>query len=549
MSGCSSTNVYALGHAGTLLHYDGTLWTVSIPFHAPLSHWSALLCVSPRDIFVVGYSRSIVGGSRVYEYYMYHFDGSVVSPMSINSTAPIHDLWGTSVDNVLAAGGGGMIQRYDGSSWTPIESGTTEDIYAISGLPTGELFAALQHSVLYYDGTSWTEILTTSESLNDIWASSRDDVYAVGPNGTVLHYDGRTWTLTRMPYGPIFNTVMGSTSNDVYVAGGNVIYHYDGQGWRLSHGMYSLAIRDLWESPDGEVFVVGSGEDERVPPTILHFDGATWNQERSEYLLPFNRDLTAISGNDQDIYVGGDYIGLLRFDGSSWRNIYMDDGAPISDLWSGPGNTLVAIGDYGLVALLLDGTRLRVAHFPEGLAHVWGGDSSDIFFVGWDGAIAHFDGTTLVTMESNTTVGLNDVWGRSGSEVYTVGEDGTILHYDGKSWQLMVSNTTESLQAIWGDSQCLVAVGAQGTILHFENGKWTPMTSPSTDTLTGIWGESSRDIYAVGAHVSLHYDGSRWTFLSETLGGSRVWGRAGDDVYVIQPYRILHYGPRHYRAI
>ena len=69
-------------------------------------------------------------------------------------------------------------------------------------------------------------------------------------------------------------------------------------------------------------------------------------------------------------------------------------------------------------------------------------------------------------MSSGTTKDLKKVFGYSPSDVYAVGDDGMILHYDGISWSAhdMVS---ASLVSIWGSSpESMYAVGARGTVLR-----------------------------------------------------------------------------------
>ena len=43
-------------------------------------------------------------------------------------------------------------------------------------------------------------------------------------------------------------------------------------------------------------------------------------------------------------------------------------------------------------------------------------------------------GSSLSAMSSGTTEDLWGVWGSSGSDVFAVGLEGTILHYDGVAW-------------------------------------------------------------------------------------------------------------------
>ena len=55
-------------------------------------------------------------------------------------------------------------------------------------------------------------------------------------------------------------------------------------------------------------------------------------------------------------------------------------------------------------------------------------------------------------MTSGTTYHLYGVWGSSGSDVFAVGGNGTILHYNGSAWSSMTSGTTNNLLGVWGSS-------------------------------------------------------------------------------------------------
>ena len=48
------------------------------------------------------------------------------------------------------------------------------------------------------------------------------------------------------------------------------------------------------------------------------------------------------------------------------------------------------------------------------------------------------DGSAWSEMDSGTTDTLWGVWGSSGSDVFAVGDNGTILHYNGSTWSPMI---------------------------------------------------------------------------------------------------------------
>ena len=162
-----------------------------------------------------------------------------------------------------------------------------------------------------------------------------------------------------------------------------------------------------------------------------------------------------------------------------------------------------------IAALLLCGApRLAVGGdwewqnpIPQGntLLDIWGSSGSNVFAVGANGTILHYNGSAWSLMTSGTTQALSGIWGSSGNDVFAVGTGGTILHYNGSAWSLMTSGTTQYLNRIWGNSGSDVfAVGGGGTILHYNGSAWSPMTSGTTQALNGIWGSSGSDVFAVG---------------------------------------------------
>jgi alpha-tubulin suppressor-like RCC1 family protein len=184
---------------------------------------------------------------------------------------------------------------------------------------------------------------------------------------------------------------------------------------------------------------------------------------------------------------------------------------------------------------------------------VWKNHDNDIFAVGEYGAIAHFDGHSWVSMESNTHYSLYDVWGNSSTDVYAVGEYGVVVHYDGNQWSLMDSGKSVYLYGIWGDdNQELFVVGGgwngssnEGTVLHYTGTTWNAMDSGTTETLKGLWGTSASDIYAVGnSGTIIHFDGTTWNPMTSNTSYTlnAVWGTSQTDIYAVGNSGVIaHY--------
>jgi hypothetical protein len=178
---------------------------------------------------------------------------------------------------------------------------------------------------------------------------------------------------------------------------------------------------------------------------------------------------------------------------------------------------------------------------PSGTAQdlrgVWGSSSSDVYAVGNQGTILHYDGNSWSPMTSGTGQNLLSVWGTSSSDVFTVGAIGTILHYNGNSWSMMNSGTSVGLWGIWGNSFSNVyVVGDAGTILHYNGSTWSPINSNTSYYLRSIWGRSPSNIYAVGQNfyvgTILHYDGNTWATLNNfNIGFSSIYGTSDSNIF------------------
>jgi hypothetical protein len=99
-------------------------------------------------------------------------------------------------------------------------------------------------------------------------------------------------------------------------------------------------------------------------------------------------------------------------------------------------------------------------------------NENNIFFTD-GGEIIHFDGISYkqdCSINSLLTGKINKLWGTSSSDLYAVGNNGNIAHYNGTKWTKIESGTDLNINDIWGDYNKktreweILAVG--GNILH-----------------------------------------------------------------------------------
>ena len=193
--GSSPTDVFAMGDWNNIYHFNGITWSDQGYFDpnplGPANFWCGIYGSSGTDVFAVGNGPD----------YVYHYDGSVWTPMTSGTTKPLNGVWGSSGTDVFVVGSSGTILHYNGSVWSPMTSGTTQILRGIWGSSGSDVFAVGNNgTILHYDGSVWTPMTSgTATQLNGIWGSSGSDVFTVGSSGTILHYDGTVTTTTVPP--------------------------------------------------------------------------------------------------------------------------------------------------------------------------------------------------------------------------------------------------------------------------------------------------------------------------------------------------------------
>lgn len=117
---------------------------------------------------------------------------------------------------------------------------------------------------------------------------------------------------------------------------------------------------------------------------------------------------------------------------------------------------------------------------------------------------------------------LRDIAIISSQDIWAVGDDGTIVHYDGSAWTSVSSPISEGINAIFMLSATSGwAVANNGRIIRYNGTSWTQVSSPVNDRLNAIWMVSENDGWAVGeAGKILRYNGTSWFQFTDTGGNN-----------------------------
>ena len=145
-------------------------WRWENPLPTGVTLWGAWASAGD-DVWTVG-----DGGTLL------HFDGSAWSVVKSPVTASLAAVWGSGKTDVWAAGEQGTLLHYDGASWSRVASGTTAPLGVLSGTAADDVWvssAAAQvrpevttggavsgATILHFDGRAWTQVSSTRRPLS-----------------------------------------------------------------------------------------------------------------------------------------------------------------------------------------------------------------------------------------------------------------------------------------------------------------------------------------------------------------------------------------------
>jgi len=294
--GSGPSDVWAVGSAGTIAHYDGATWAVlpktdggteqtlfTVWGSGPNDVWagSTERVLFHTDGWKQGHATwSLVEGSKRWQERLAAFEQSdpagKLRVWALWGTGP-NDVWMFSNGTIRAwhAGGYG-----DGAvDWIPVLDyfpGTSIAFKGAWGSGPNDLWVVggegkILHSPTgYHDEVVDWEIVNsgTHQDLNAIWGTAPDDIWAVGRVGAIRHYtydagDALRWVPTTSGVDAELRAIWGTGANDVWVVGDSAtILHGDGASWsrsRLPPLPEATAFRGIWGSGANDVWVVGDG--------------------------------------------------------------------------------------------------------------------------------------------------------------------------------------------------------------------------------------------------------------------------------------------------
>lgn len=381
----------------------------------------------------------------------------------------------------------------------------------------------------------WSSPVPQGNPVRGLWATSANDVWAVGDYGALMHYNGTTWQAVDSPVNDHLYAVWAGSASDIFAVGdGGRILRSTGGSFQSTTSPTTQPLYGVWgNSATDEVWAVGGGG------TILKYDraGGSWSGVSS----PTTSQLNAIWGTAKNrVYVAANGGSVLRYDGTSWV-LEMNTAVSANLLGiGGDGSKVVAVGANGTIitSTAVNSWMNPMSGTTSTLQAAWG--RAGTYWAAGAGGVRLRDtggGFSMVTNDGEAGA-FYALGGSDAADVWAGGDGGLLTNYK-TSWTAKPANPRQRIRAVYGfNSKNVWATGSGGLIMHYDGTAWTQVPSGTSQDLNGIWGASASDLWIVGnGRTILRYDGKVWS--PKNLGNATltdlnaVWGSSAATVWVV----------------
>jgi hypothetical protein len=266
--GRSATEVWAVGDRGTILFYNGLVWTAEVsPVRVTLTAVDG--SIDPDGpIFAVGWDGTVLERRPTGEW------------IQVGPTPPVPEhLFGVSVGSTksaLVVGEGGRVLGWDDTNgWQTLVFQVPGELSGELITPRGELKGVWSRDGRRYyltgaggaafrsaNGFQTFEAIDTriSEPLRGVWGTGNDNVYTVGLDGLILQFTNQWRRVNNNGADSLpknfFFAIDGLNSGDITVVGwrGAVARFKDG-AWVPERTDITNDFRDVWVDPETEIAI------------------------------------------------------------------------------------------------------------------------------------------------------------------------------------------------------------------------------------------------------------------------------------------------------
>lgn len=433
-----SDGAIIVGQAGTVLKYRPFSTQKFVAFQPTLSQALYAVAYQPG-----GNLALIVGASGA----VMKFDGTTFTPIGSGTNAALNDVaWKPDGSGAVIAGDDGTVLVYDGTAITKLPALTGYDFHAAAWAPGADSAVMVgEKGISCSCNLTASGLLATgiTEELYDIaYKPDGSSATAVGAKGVVLSLKGQNFTVAGDAAYPIFYCVAwNEDGSQAMLVGydnnthGSAVYKLDQSGLQqINNNMTSYLMAVLWEPDSPIALIIGLGGlvAEYGSNAFTTFSsgipnemgGAAWKADGSYALV-----------------VGSDGY-VARFDGSNLTRIPSNSVEDLKAVAWHPGEDYALICGYANAVLRYNASNSSIERLDTGLlvnvnftSVSWKPDGSYALMAGDYGKLVMYNGTgfTLQLVVGPYAVYYNDIaWRPDGAFALIAGVSSNLLRYEEK---------------------------------------------------------------------------------------------------------------------
>lgn len=150
-----------------------------------------------------------------------------------------------------------------------------------------------------------------------------------------------------------------------------------------------------------------------------------------------------------------------------------------------------------------------------GVIKIWGTSENDLYFVGYNGTIVHYNESGWAKIESGTALDINDIWGFENNNknfIKYIPADNQILRLSSENVISKITTFEGSVvNSLWAKSDNLIYCAGDGlTIL--KNGIWEKPDNSELNLIFRIKASDYNNIAGLSSNREVyHYNGYTWS--------------------------------------
>ena len=350
--GFAADDIYVAGGCDTILHYDGTDWTMQNQYAScdPTFDMNMLYDVWGTDennIFACGNGGQIFHlQNKTLPWIEIHEHGGIFNGTTLNAIS------GSAADNIFFTGNNGVIWHYNGSDFSTIPNSNTSTLNTVIRRTDGKyIMAGIHGRVDLFDGTNLSP-LNTPVTLNTEFKfnSFADGTLWVSPDMLgqgIYSFNGRNFTQhPDLATNQETVTCLSAFSNkDVwlgersYLDLSGTVHRYNGSSWSVyaPTGLVNKWLSDVIKTSSGDYFGIVGDYNGGQPCKIMDDGLVCYTATTYTY-----RAIT--EADDGTLYAVADGGIISRYSNGSWSDEASGTSQDLVDVAAG-GGWVYAVGN------------------------------------------------------------------------------------------------------------------------------------------------------------------------------------------------------------